>query len=82
MIKILRKENLALLRDFHKTSEEMKARPVSISLSSDMEKLVNERLKQERMGRSEYFRKCVREEVERALLRRTLPLPSSDLATL
>lgn len=52
----------------------MKAKPVSISLSDEMEALVKERVTQEKMSRSEYFRKCVREEVERTKMRRAMLL--------
>lgn len=57
----------------------MKSKPVSISLNGEMEVLVQQRLKQERMGRSEYFRKCVREEIERARARALMLLNPSLL---
>jgi metal-responsive CopG/Arc/MetJ family transcriptional regulator len=60
-----------------KQGAEHAAKPISISLSGEMESLVNERVKQEHMSRSEYFRKCIREEVERARARRLLLLNPS-----
>lgn len=54
-----------------------KAKPVSISLTGELEQLVMERIEQEKMSRSEYLRKCIREEVERAKMRRTLLLNPS-----
>lgn len=58
----------------------MNAHPVSVSLTDEMEALVDERVKQERMSRSEYLRKCIREEVERAKVRRLMLLNPSLLA--
>jgi len=44
----------------------MNAKPVSISLSEELEREVRERMRTERMTRSEYMRKCIREEMDRA----------------
>ncbi len=55
----------------------MKAKPVSISLPEDLEKIAKQRAKQQSMCLSEYFRKCVREEVERAKLRSAMLLNPS-----
>lgn len=52
----------------------MRAKPVSVSLTDEMEAMVRQRAKQQRMSVSEYFRKCVREEVERAKVRRLMML--------
>jgi hypothetical protein len=55
----------------------MKAKPVSISLSEDLEKLAKQRAKQQSMSLSEYFRKCLREEMERAKMRSAMLLNPS-----
>jgi len=43
----------------------MKAKPISISLCEELEQAAKVRMRQERMTRSEYFRKCLREELSR-----------------
>lgn len=58
----------------------MNSKPMSISLNEEMLSLVRERVKAERMGVSEYFRKCVREEIERNRARQVLLLNPSLLS--
>lgn len=45
----------------------MKAKPISMSVTEDIEELMKQRMAEQRINsRSEYLRKCVREEAERA----------------
>lgn len=47
-----------------------KARPRSISWCDELEVTISRRATEERMTRSEYIRKCVREEAERSQTRK------------
>jgi metal-responsive CopG/Arc/MetJ family transcriptional regulator len=51
----------------------MKAIPISISFREDLAHEVNASAEREKMTRSEYVRKCVRETMERARLRLNSP---------
>lgn len=44
----------------------MKAKPISLSLNEELDLEFRQRARQEQMTLSEYFRKCFREEKERA----------------
>ncbi|MEA3211277.1 MAG: hypothetical protein QOE70_4334 [Chthoniobacter sp.] len=43
----------------------MKARPISMSMDDELEAEMEQRRKAEHMTRSEYLRKCIREEIQR-----------------
>lgn len=52
----------------------MKTKILSFSATDEYAKLIDARKRAEGMTGSEYFRKCVREEAERAAARRTLAM--------
>ncbi len=52
----------------------MEAKPHSLSWPDDIDDLINQRAQQERMTRSEYVRKCIREEAQRSQAQRLLAL--------
>lgn len=56
----------------------MQNTPHSLSWSEDIDKLVLHRCQQERMTRSEYIRKCIREEATRANAQRVLAMSSMN----
>jgi hypothetical protein len=63
----------------------MKTKILSFSATDEYAKLIEARKRAEGMTGSEYFRKCVREEVERAAARKMLALGNGsgmDMKTL
>lgn len=60
----------------------MKTKIMSFSGTTEYDQLINARKRAEGMTRSEYMRKCIREEAERAAVQNTRMFRGMDLKTL